>query len=589
MKKLNKGLFIAFLAILLICFSIASCINRETSRNQLIRLNQVGFYPLEEKNAVVVSNNTSGRFIIREATTGKEVLSGELPTPRSSKISDKQTIVLTFSELTTPGEYIIELPSIKQSCSFTIKPQVLRHVTEAAIKGFYYQRMGIPIEVKYAGKWPRPLGHPDTKVMIHPSAVSPGRPEGTLIESTKGWYDAGDYNKYIVNSGFTVSVLLSLFEDYPDYVKQLTVNIPESMNSTPDLLDEVYWNLSWMLTMQDPEDGGLYHKLTTPSFEGFIKPENCKKQRYVVAKSVTASLDFAASMAQASRIYADYEEDYPEASSYMLQAARRAFDWALKNPDVLYRQNEMNKTYKPEISTGEYGDRNASDEFFWAAAELYITTGEETYLNVLNQYLPEKYVIPVWGNVAGLGNLALIRHAEQLNNKELTNHMKSQLVTYADSSLLDYQSASYAAPYGRVAKDFFWGCNSDGASNQGMTFLYAWQLTKDKKYLTAALNNMDYILGRNATGYCYVTGFGCKSPMNPHHRLSASDKIKEPIPGLLIGGPNPGKQDGCVYPSDIPDECYVDIEPSYASNEIAINWQGLFTYFAGALDACLSD
>jgi len=176
-----------------------------------------------------------------------------------------------------------------------------------------------------------------------------------------------------------------------------------------------------------------------------------------------------------------------------------------------------------------------------------------------------------------------------LFNIELTDHMKSQLITYADSSLVDYQSAPYAAPYGRVAKDFFWGCNSDGASNQGMTFLYAWQMTKEKKYLTAALNNMDYILGRNATGYCYVTGFGSKSPMNPHHRLSASDKIKEPIPGLLIGGPNPGKQDGCVYPSGIPDECYVDIEPSYASNEIAINWQGLFTYFAGALDACLSD
>jgi len=98
---------------------------------------------------------------------------------------------------------------------------------------------------------------------------------------------------------------------------------------------------------------------------------------------------------------------------------------------------------------------------------------------------------------------------------------------------------------------------------------------------------MDYILGRNATGYCYVTGFGVKSPVNPHHRLSASDDMEEPLPGFLVGGPNPGKQDGCEYPSDIPDECYADVLASYASNEVAINWQGLFTYFIYALNASL--
>jgi endoglucanase len=127
------------------------------------------------------------------------------------------------------------------------------------------------------------------------------------------------------------------------------------------------------------------------------------------------------------------------------------------------------------------------------------------------------------------------------------------------------------------------------ASNQGMALLTAYRLTGDEKYMNAALQTMDYILGRNATGYCYITGFGSKYPMHPHHRLSATDDIEEPIPGLLIGGPNPGKQDGCEYPSDIPDECYIDEQASYASNEMAINWQGLFTYFASALDASIAN
>src|SRR5205823_2120648 len=177
-----------------------------------------------------------------------------------------------------------------------------------AIKGFYYQRTAIDLPVKYAGQWARPAGHPDTRVLIHPSAASADRPAGTVISSPKGWYDAGDYNKYIVNSGITMGTLLSLCEDFPDYIKKLNTNIPESTNNVPDVLDEVLWNLRWMLTMQDPADGGVYHKLTNASFDGMVMPDKATKERYVVAKSITATLDFAAVMAQASRVIKPYNK-----------------------------------------------------------------------------------------------------------------------------------------------------------------------------------------------------------------------------------------------------------------------------------------
>jgi endoglucanase len=91
---------------------------------------------------------------------------------------------------------------------------------------------------------------------------------------------------------------------------------------------------------------------------------------------------------------------------------------------------------------------------------------------------------------------------------------------------------------------------------------------------------MDYILGRNSTGYCYVTGMGSKSPVNPHHRLAATDDIPGPLKGFLIGGPNPARQDGCEYPSLLPDESYADVLESYASNEIAINWNASLLHLA---------
>ncbi len=590
-KEFRKNKQFLPLCFSLLIFTSTACSQKQEKISNLIRFNQLGFYPTEEKIAIVVSEKVAGEtYQIRNSQTNEIVKSANISTVRSSIFSDKKTCAISFDDLTTPGSYLIEIPSIGYSSPFIIKENLLKEIALAGQKAFYYQRMSMPIEEQFAGIWNRPSGHPDNDVMIHASAASDVRPEGTIISSTKGWYDAGDYNKYIVNSGFTLGVLLSLYEDFPEYIDRQNTNIPESGNNTPDLLDEIYWNIAWMLTMQDPNDGGVYHKLTTPRFEGFIKPTECKQQRYVVAKSVTAALDFAASMAQASRIYKTFEQDYPGLSEKMINAARRAFEWAKKNPEAYYKQDELNKQYKPAISTGTYGDNNARDEFFWAAVEIYITTKDQNYLKIAEQCQPDRYILPVWSDIGGLGNLSLIRFADNLDGrgKELVKKMKAQLLHYADSALQGYETSPYNSPYGRDAKDFFWGCNSDAASNQGMTFIYAWKLTDDNKYLTAALHNMDYILGRNATGYCYVTGYGTNSTKNPHHRLSVSDDIKEPIPGFLAGGPNPGKQDNCNYPSDIPDECYADVTPSYASNEIAINWQGLFTYFSTALDAIVS-
>ncbi|WP_245832408.1 glycoside hydrolase family 9 protein [Massilibacteroides vaginae] len=572
--------------VILLLLFVASCGMRDLPLIDSIRFNQLGFYPLEEKIAVYTDQTPAHEFLVRDVESGKVIYSSVVSAPRSSVFSDKHTYVLDFSSVESSGKYRLELPGIGRSDEFEINSSVLSEVAKAGVKAFYFHRASTPIEEQYAGKWNREAAHIDDKILVHSSAASSSRPEGAVISSSKGWYDAGDYNKYIVNSGFTVAILLSLYEDYSEQLNGLNMNIPESKNSTPDLLDEIHWNLDWMLTMQDPKDGGVYHKLTNPVFEGFITPIECKQQRYVVAKSVTATLDFAASMAQASRIFQAFNNDYPGFADKALAASEKAFAWALNHSESFYRQGEFNKIFKPEIKTGEYGDRSVEDEFFWASTELYITTRKSEYLDLAKKYIPEAFKLPDWSNVASLGTFSLLRCLQPDTSAEiqmLLNQQQEQLLSYAAASIEGADQSPYHAPYGRFATDFFWGCNSDAASSQGMTFLYAWKLTGDRNYLSNALRNMDYILGKNATGYCYVTGFGSKSPMHPHHRLSASDEIAEPLPGFLIGGPNPGKQDGCTYPSSIPDECYIDIVESYASNEIAINWQALFSYFSSAL------
>ena len=547
-----------------------------------IRLNQVGMYPKQEKIAVI--EGTAKSVTIKDAATGRKAsVKPRILRTATSPWSGKKRTIIDFSSLTQPGTYTIS--SGKETASFIIKDDALRDVTAATLKAFYLIRSGVAIESKYAGAYARPVGHPDTQVLIHPSAASLGRPAGSVISSPYGWYDAGDYNKYIVNSAFSIGVMLCSYDQNHSYYQSLNVNIPESTNQTADLLDEMMFNLRWMLTMQDPYDGGVYHKLTTPNFEGFVMPADCKQQRYVVQKSTAATLDFAAVMAQAARIFKG-NKDYPTFADQAARAAMAAYGWAERNPSVLYQQRRMSQQFQPAVTTGEYGDFNLSDEWYWAATELYLLTGDQQFADVIAKNQPNRFSAPTWGNVASLGTYELLT-AKKGNNSQLST-LNSQLINYCDSLVTTTSKSSFQTPNGNSPRDFGWGCLAETFGTNGLTLCYAYRLTGDKKYLTAALEDAEYVLGRNATGYCYITGFGTKSPMHPHHRISEADGIEAPFPGLVAGGPNPGQQDIAevkTYTSKQPDESYADAMQSYASNEIAINWNASILALLGWLEA----
>ena len=554
-----------------------------------IRLNQVGFAPDAEKTATIESTEGAKPVPVTVVTRekGKKVWKGVAQRTATSTISGKVRQVVDFSAVQQEGDYTLIVGKGKTATSvpFVVTELPLTDLAKAALKAFYYQRTAMPIEEPYAGCWTRPAGHPDTVVLVHPSAATAERPAGTVLSSSKGWYDAGDYNKYIVNSGFAVGVMLQAYERRSDYFDQLVVNIPESRNGVPDLLDEVYWNLAWMLTMQDT-DGGLYHKLTTPNFEAFVLPQECHQPRYVVMKSTAASLDFAASMAMAARIYKDFEAAYPGFSAQALAQAEKAYAWAKQHPNVAYNQGAMNQQFDPDVVTGEYGDRNFDDEFFWAATELYITTGNDTYRADALERLPRQFTVASWGNVAELGLLEwAFMQTSSISDRNISTDMRKMFLDHLQPYLAQRAESCFQSPCGNEASDFFWGCNSEGAAWRGTEMAYAAQLTGDKTYTTAAQECLNYLLGQNATGYCYVTGFGTHPAQHPHHRLATSPCGA--LPGFLVGGPNPGQQDkgdNLRYTSDFADESYMDDQNSYASNEIAINWNATLVTLTGMLD-----
>ena len=560
--------------------SVVACLLSVVSSLAQIRYNQVGCYPTQEKVIVVEGTNPEGKVHVR--TPKGKVLTPSVMREAVSPWSGKTRYIVDLGQLSATGHYQVSVGD--QQCDLLVAKRPYQDIAKASLRLFYLIRSGIAIE--QGGAYNRPVGHPDTQVLVHPSAATEHRPAGTVISSPYGWYDAGDYNKYVVNSAFSIGLMFAAYEQQRGYFNKLNTDIPESGNHTPDLLDEMMFNLKWLLTMQDPDDGGVYHKLTTPNFEGFVMPADCHQPRYVVAKSVTATLDFAGVMADAARLFAPYQKDYPDFVTQATEAAERAYQWAKEHPTAFYRQEQLKD---PSVSTGTYGDGNARDEFFWASSALYRLTRKAVYLEDARQYQSQRFSTPSWGNVSALGTFEWMAD-DELRATDDGLLMQTQVLAYCEDAVKEVGTSCFQSPFGNNPRNFGWGCLAENCCCQAFVLLYADLLTGTTKYRRYALQNADYLLGRNATGYCYVTGFGDKSPMHPHHRISEADQVEAPFPGMLVGGPNPGQQDkrdmkAAVYPSNYPDESYIDNMESYASNEIAINWNASLVAFLCYLDA----
>jgi endoglucanase len=560
---------LAFMAILPLSL-LTQCQNAPISDSRA-KINQLGYG--EEAKKVLVYGDTDAKSVeFRDLESGETALTVPLSEPAVWEYSGETARKADFSDL-KKGRYAAYIKGARNPDDIIVDNNVYEGIFKTALKWFYYQRASTALSEEFAGKWAREAGHPDTNVYFYPES---DKPADWKISSPKGWYDAGDYGKYIVNSGISVFTLLEFYEHFENELKSLSLNILESGSGVPDILEEVRWNLDWMLTMQD-SDGGVYHKLTTARFCGHIMPNLDSAKRYVVMKTTTAALNFAAVMAQAARIYKPYDEQF---SKTALEAAEKAFEWASENPAILFKQPEG-------MNTGQYapGDETAQDEKLWAATELYISTKKDVYANAVDS-VPFNGHTPWWGNV---NFLAVYRISDAKNDfeKDLSKKAQDTLIAVANTLKDMAENSAYGVPIANW--NFVWGSNS-AVANNGIVLLHAYYLTKDKNYLDAAQRALDYLLGANPLDLSFVTGYGYRTPMHPHHRQSKSDSILEPVPGMLVGGPHEGGQDirlgqNCddYLKKGKPALSYIDNDCSYATNEVAINWNAPLVYLSGAL------
>jgi endoglucanase len=534
-------------------------------------IDQEGYLPNSSKYVFV--KEVADSFFVRNSSTNQILLSEQLDLFIAN---DPATGLLLyrgdFSSLQLPGNYYIDIKGGGISKKFSISDSVYIDVYRKSLKSFYYQRCGVDLLGPTAIPYFRTRGHV-ADGFYHSSSGYTG-----FHLASKGWHDAGDYGKYIVNAGITVGTLLMAYEEFPNQFNQDNISIYESNNGIPDILDELRFELEWMLKMQD-NTGGVFHKLTRENFAGFVMPSNDIGARYIYQISSAATGDFAAVMARAFRVFCSVDSTF---SQTCLSAAESAWTYLMNHPNIVPAggfQNPIGTT------TGIYGDGDDRDERLWASAELYIATGDSIYHTYYTNNYAQKGLISSqmgWPEVQVMAHLTYLRGSQTGINIQIQNQLSSSLANYCQNLVNMRNNTGFHVAMN--TSDYVWGSNSIPL-NRAILLIIGYAEFGNIVYLDTALDQLHYVLGINAHNLSFVTGTGDTSPMFPHHRPSGADGIVDPIPGLIVGGPDRYLSDPILQAnfstSTPPALCYIDDQGSYASNEIAINWNAPLVFISG--------
>ncbi|MBQ8175568.1 MAG: glycoside hydrolase family 9 protein [Oscillospiraceae bacterium] len=534
--------------------------------NRKIILNQIGYISNQKKTAVYAGSADS--FQIVNAKNGKAMFSGLLKNPVYDKASGDTVSLIDFSTFNVCGKYYVRI-GLKKSLPFVIADNPYSEVKKGLLKGIYYNRCS-SLDKKFAGDYAHKACHSD----LVPLFENPSK----RIDVSGGWHDSGGYGKFSVCTSVTLGHLLYAYTLFPESFAEKT-DIPESGNGIPDILNECRVGLEWLMKMQ-ARDGGIYHKVVWQTPPEPVMPEDDPSEHYVFAKSHQASACGCAVLALASRVFADFDSAF---AARLNEASINAWIWLMNNPN--YQPFETPPTIALNAA-GDFHDDNFNDELFWAVCELYEMTGDSLFHDKIKELCG---IVDGTGfvnrEVSGFGTMAYLFGRQPIDkNIEQTLHLRIRIK--ADNLYGLSRKSGYGTA--KSVDDYVRGSNMYSMTDS-MALILAYIIFGCEEYIATICEQMNYILGKNPVGVCYITGFGRVSVMHPHHRQSEADDIEEPVPGLLVCGPSKLVQDNFtqwnIPEESAPAKCYYDVVHSYTTNEPTIYTNSAAVFVTGYLDS----
>ncbi|MEU9214028.1 glycoside hydrolase family 9 protein [Streptomyces sp. NPDC048415] len=549
-----------------------------------VRTNQYGYAVHGPKEASIVDASTEPvEWLLRDAS-GAVVKTGLTRFQGTDAASGDHVHIADFSSFRTAGTGYTLAVGTATSYPFAIADNPYPALRKDALGYFYAVRSGTPIEGQYAGDaYARPAGHLGVAPNKGDSDVPclPGTCDYSL-DVQGGWYDAGDQGKYVVNGALAAWQLMDSYERSRGQgdaagLRDGLLSIPENDNGVPDVLDESRWEMAFLLSMQvpagEPLAGMVHHKVHDLAWTALpTQPDRDSQPRYLHPPSTAATLNLAAAGAQCARVWARYDAAFAHTC---LTAAETAWKAALAHPDVYAPSSDS-------VGGGAYADTDVTDEYSWAATELYATTRDRGYLSHIDTEITSAGFS--WRDTGALADLTVVRLPSRFPAPMVAAASK-RVLAVADGFVRDEQSQGYPNPNLPADGGYVWGSNSVTANN-AMVVATAYDITRRNVYRGAVLESLDYLLGRNALNQSFVTGYGSRASHNQHNRVWAHQidpKLPSPPPGSLAGGPDSALQDPVAQQNLVgcaPATCYIDDIYSYSTNEVAINWNSALAWVA---------
>ncbi|WP_213451403.1 glycoside hydrolase family 9 protein [Rhizomonospora bruguierae] len=536
-----------------------------------IKVNQLGYSILANKYALVSGyadelNAVDGTpFKVKRASTNAVVYTGKLKLVKDhDPQSGERIFEANFSPLILPGTYYLSVtaPGVADSLPFQIGSNLYRPLVVDATRYFYYQRQGIGLDAAHAGAYTRGVGHPQ-------DANAPFASGAPARDVSQGWYDAGDYGKYVNAGAVAVSRLAWTYQLFPGEFKDRHLNIPESGNGVPDILDEMKWELDFILKMQDRTSGGFYH-MVQPT--GNAAPDMDTTQRIIEdvngsRTNVRPTDDTASAAAALAETSISFKKFNPTYANTLLAAARRGWDYLVANPDGV------------ASVPGPYGIDDDRAARLWAAAALYRATGDKQY----NQYFLDNYrnFASVWDgsrdNPEGVGNMAQSAFLDYLKAARPDATAWAWFATKFKAWREPVLARAEQGPWRNTLQDndYYWGSNGVALSTMrvlaiGSVVLGQHNLISDIRVIRAVGSAMNYILGINPLRLSYVSGHGADS-ITTIFSTAWSNAGHPGIPkGYLPGGPN--IYNNALLSCTAPAKCYLANDSNWTTNENAIYW-----------------
>jgi Glycosyl hydrolase family 9/Cellulase N-terminal ig-like domain len=518
-------------------------------RSPVLAVNQLGYVPTARKIAFVGDwlgtagplPVLAGAFDVIDAK-GVVAFRGALKLRQcADPWSGNDVHVADFSALKQNGRYHLRVAGVGVSDEFEIRDDVYDAAYRNVMRVFLHQRNGTAVDARHAapgyarsgGVPPRLDGVFDAGVAQAP--LGQGEREGAYRALRHGWFDAGDYGQYVPNAAPVWFAVGLGFDLDPGAFRDNDLNLPESGNGLPDVLDELEWGFDWLLAMQDARDGGVYFRVASERWDDGM-PSAVRSPRLISEKTTHATASFAAAAAIHARLL---QHARPERALEALVAAEKA--WAFLEQKPQYPAEGERYRNRPGMHAGEYADGSALDNRLWAAAELLRTTGEDRFLVAFERDFARIKLDPtneVTYSEQGMGAVwAYLQSTHPRRAPATVQAARKAVLAGADWRIRQMEANAWLAPAHPRRALTGWG-NFAHSTRAALTLLQAYHLTQEPRYRDWAWLTPGPQLGLNPQGLTYITGLGTRSPQHPLSKLSQHAAAGTPLPGLPVHGPH---------------------------------------------------